>query len=122
MATAITIRQFNVQLYAEHLEEASFLYAQHLAYLHDLELTWRDLSGYDERFEAHIDALVVGDSLALDVCKEHCSSGDAGELHAAMRVFCRQNRPDLVYAVLQGLDTANEEFVRAVVEGLKAEC
>ncbi len=115
-------RQFNIELYQEHLEESSFLYEQHLAYLHDPELTWIDLDNWEERFEAHIDALVVGADLALEVCKQHCTTGDFGEIHAAMRVFCRQDRSDLAYAVLQNIDTAEEPVVQAVIDALKAEC
>jgi len=119
---ATSIRQFNIELYEEHLEEASFLYEQRLAYLVDPELTWKDLDEFEERFEAHIDALVVGKDLALEVCKTQCSSGDFGELHAAMRVFCRQDRSDLAFAVLQGIDTDDEEVTQAVIDALKCEC
>ena len=119
---ATSIRQFNIELYEEHLEEASFLYEQRLAYLVDPELTWKDLDEFEERFEAHIDALVVGEDLALEICKRQCSAGDFGELHAAMRVFCRQNRSDLAFAVLQGIDTGDEEVTQAVIDALKCEC
>jgi uncharacterized protein (TIGR02270 family) len=115
-------RQFNIGLYHEHLEEASLLYEQHLAYVHDPELMWIDLDDWEERFEAHIDALVVGGELALEVCKQRCAGGDFGELHAALRVFCRQDRSDLAYALLQNIDTAEEPIVQAVIDALKAEC
>ena len=117
-----TLRKFYVDLYEEHLSEASFLYEQHLAYLHDPELTWIDLDNWEARFEAHIDGLVVGGDLALEVCKQHCTAGDFGELHAALRVFCRQDRADLVYAVLQNVDLAAEPIVQSVIDALKAEC
>ncbi len=119
---AVSVRQFNIELYEEHLEEASFLYEQRLAYLNDPELTWKDLGEFEERFEAHIDALVVGDDLALDVCKRRCSEGDFGELHAAVRVFCRQGRSDLAYAVLQNADAEDEDVAHAVINALKVEC
>lgn len=118
----ISIRQFDTALYEQHLEEASFLYEQRLAHRHDPELTWLDLDDHEERFEAHVDALVVGGDPAIDVCKAHCASGDCGELHAAMRVFCRQDRSDLAYAVLQNLDGGDAEAAQAVVDALKAEC
>lgn len=118
----ISSREFSVKIYEQHLEEASFLYEQHRAYLHDLELSWTDLDAFEERFEAHIDALVIGDEFALDVCKQRCLSGDFGELHAALRVFCRQQRAELVYAVLQDVDVCNSELVAAAVDALKLEC
>lgn len=119
---ATSARQFQIDLYEEHLEEAAFLYMQHLAYLDDPELTWTDLDNWNERLEWHLDALVVGADLALEVCKRHCSSGDFAELHAAMRVFCRQDRSDLAFAVLQGIDAEADEAVQAVIDALKAEC
>ena len=119
---ANSIRQFDIEICEQHLEEASFLYEQRLAYLVDPELTWKELDEFEERFEAHIDALVVGADLALEVCKAHCSSGDFGELHAAMRVFCRQDRSDLTYTVLQNLDVEDPDTVQAVIDALKAEC
>src|SRR5690606_16452930 len=112
---------FNIELYEEHLEEASFLYEQRLAYLHDPELTWLDLDDFEERFEAHIDALVVGGDLALDVCKRRSSAGDFGELHAARRVFCRRDRADLAYPVLQSIDHGDEQTVQAAIDALKAD-
>ena len=114
---ATSIRQFNVELYREHLEEASFLYEQRLAYLHDPEVNWPDLRDWEERFEAHIDALVVGGELALEVCRQQAAEGDAGEMHAALRVFCRRDRKDDAFAVLSALDPTDEEAVRAVVAG-----
>jgi uncharacterized protein (TIGR02270 family) len=117
-----SIRQFDVRLFEEHVEEASFLYEQRRAYLHDPELTWLAIGNWDERFEAHIDALVVGAELALDVCKARCAAGDFGEVHAAMRVFCRRDRSDLAYAVLQALDPNKLDVVQAIIDALKAEC
>ena len=38
-----SIREFNLDLYREHLDDAAFFYEQRLAYLHDLEVSWPDL-------------------------------------------------------------------------------
>ena len=91
-----TILDFETELYQEHLEEASFLYEQRLTLFDDPEITWLDIADFEERFEAHIDGLVVGEEPALNVCKTQAMEGDFGELHAAVRVFCRQNRLDFV--------------------------
>ncbi len=116
-----SIRDFNIGLYAEYLEEASFLYEQRLALLHDPEITWRDIGDFEERFEAHIDGLVVGGDLALEVCKQQAVEGDFGELHAAVRVFCRQDRRDLLDEVLQSLDPEDPEKIRAARDALGQE-
>jgi len=63
---------FSTGIYQEHLEEASFLYEQRLSLFDDPEITWLDI----EDFEAHIDGLVVGEDLALLVCKTQEASGD----------------------------------------------
>jgi uncharacterized protein (TIGR02270 family) len=115
---ATSIREFNLELYREHLEEASFLYEQRLDYLHDPEVNWPDLGDWEERFEAHIDALVVGGELALEVCRQQAAAGDAGELHAALHVLCRQDRKDEAFAVLGALDLTDESAIRAAAHAL----
>jgi HEAT repeat protein len=118
---AVTYRQFRIELYEEHLEEASFLYEQRLGLFHDPEITWLDIGEFEDRLEAHIDALVVGADLALDVCERRSREGDFGELFAAICVFCRQKRKDLVSAVLKNLDVADGDWLRAVTDALKDE-
>jgi uncharacterized protein (TIGR02270 family) len=118
---ATSIRDFYIGLYQEHLEEASFLYEQRLTLFNDPEITWKDIHDFEERFEAHIDGLVVGETLALEVCKTQAREGDFGELHAAVRVFCRQNRQDLALWVLAELDPEAPESIQAVSDALKHE-
>ncbi len=115
---ATSIREFNRGLYTEHLDEASFLYQQRQAYLHDVEVDWPDLEAWEERLEAHLDALVVGNDLALDVCRANAASGDAGMTHAALRVMGRHRRWDDAHRVLQALDLADGPVVRAAAEAL----
>src|ERR1700685_1058565 len=101
---ATSTRTFLIELYEEYLEEASFLYEQRLSLLQNPEISWKKIGEFEERFEAHIDGLVVGGDLGIEVCKRRAEDGDFGELHAALRVFCRQNRKELVYAILKDLD------------------
>ncbi len=112
---------FAAGLYEEHIEEASFLYEQRLTLFDDPEITWQDIEDFEERFEPHIDGLVVGEDLALEVCKQQASEGDFGELHAAIRVFCRQNQKELVLQILQELDPEDAEKMQAVSDALKHE-
>jgi uncharacterized protein (TIGR02270 family) len=112
---------FAARIYQEHLEESSFLYEQRLSLFDDPELTWKDLDDFEQRFEAHIDGLVVGEDLAREVCKQQASEGDFGELHAAMRVFCRQNRLDLVLETIETVDPEDAEKLRAVADALNDE-
>jgi uncharacterized protein (TIGR02270 family) len=118
---AVTYREFRIELYQEHLEEASFLYEQRLGLFHDPEISWLDIGEFEERLEAHIDALVVGEDLALDICRTRSREGDFGELYAAVCVFCRQKRRELVADVLKELEPTDAERVRAVADALKRE-
>jgi uncharacterized protein (TIGR02270 family) len=112
---------FLVELYEEHLEEASFLYEQRPALFRNPELSWRRIGEFEERLEAHIDALVLGEELAIEVCKRRASEGGFGETHAAVRVFCRQGRKDLVWTLLGELDTRDVARATAIADALKYE-
>lgn len=115
-------RRFYIELYEEHLEEASFLYAQRLTLFDDPEITWVTIGEWEERLEAHIDALVIGEDLALEVCEKQAVKGDFGVLFASVSVFCRQRRLDLLKKVLEPLDPEDPEKLQAVADALKYEC
>lgn len=117
----LSIREFNVGLYREHLQDASFLYDQREAYLRDPEIDWPDIRHWEDRFEAHIDALLVGGDLAIELCGELAGAGDAGEVHAALRVLCRQGCKDAVLAVLGALNPEDHDKHRAVAHALRTE-
>ncbi|MCI0640693.1 MAG: hypothetical protein L0Y72_04450 [Gemmataceae bacterium] len=116
-----SLKEFYIGLYLEHLEEASFLYEQRRSLFENPEITWTRIGEFEDRFEAHIDALVVGEELALKVCQERAAAGDAGELHAATRVFCRQNRKDFFVKTLQGLDLDDADKCRGLADALAHE-
>jgi uncharacterized protein (TIGR02270 family) len=112
---------FGVGLYLEHLEEASALWEQRPADRENPELAWTDLGDEEARLEGHLDALVLGGDLALAVCRQQALEGDAGELHAALRVFCRQGRSDLVGVAMEGVDPEDEDALDAMSDALVAE-
>src|SRR5437867_8681097 len=89
---AISLRAFKIELYQEHLEEAAFLYQQRLALFRDPEISWRKIGEFEDRLEAHVDALVVGEELALEVCRARVKAGEPAELFPIVSVFCRQRR------------------------------
>jgi uncharacterized protein (TIGR02270 family) len=109
---------FRIGLYLEHLEEASFLYDQRNALLDDAEIEWPDVDAFEERREAHLDALVLGGELALAVCRQQATEGDAGEFYAALCVACRHRRTDLLQVLLDPLDPADDERVAAAANAL----
>ena len=112
---------FRVGMYREHLEEAAALWEQRPADRHNPDLAWSDLDYDESRLEAHLDALVLGDDLALAVCRARALDGDPGEVHAALRVLCRRARPDLVADVMEGLDPEDASTMDAMAEALALE-
>jgi uncharacterized protein (TIGR02270 family) len=112
---------FLIGLYEEYLEEASFLYAQRRALLADPEIGWKKLAGFEQRLEADLDGLVVGESLALELCKSRAAEGDFGEFYAALCVFCRLDRRDCVLTSLDQLDPDDPKKAAAAADALKDE-
>ncbi len=118
---ATSTRQFNVGLYREHLEEASFLYEQRLAYLHDQEIGWTNLDDWERRIEAHLAALVTGGGLAVLECRRAIDGGDSGEKHAALRVFCRHRRMSDALALLDTAEADDPGLASALAHALQAD-
>lgn len=114
----ITIEGFYNSCYFEYLEETSFLYEHRLSLIDDSEISWLELSDFDKRFEAYIDALVVGGEPALNVCMKQAIEGDYGELHASIIVFCRQKRIDNIKEIIDSFDFEDEERVKAITDAL----
>ena len=114
-------RGWHVELYLEHLAEAAALWEQRPADRLNPDLSWLDLGTDEARLEAHLDALVLGGDLALAVCRQQSLAGDAGERHAAFRVFCRQGRPDLVEQAVEATDPDDGDALAAMVDALVAE-
>ena len=117
-ASSMSISGVNTYLYIECLEEASFLYEHRLAHETDSDVFWPEIEDLEIRFDAYIDLLVLGNDLAIAVCRQQATEGDFGELHAAIRVFCRQDKQDLIVDVLDELDFEDEERVKAVSDAL----
>lgn len=121
LALGPAAEDFANSLYLEHFEEASFLYEQRLGLFDDPEIIWLDIEDFEDRFEPHIDGLVVGEELALEVCNQQAIDGDFGEFHAAVRVFCRQDRFDLFEKVFETLDFEDKEKGQAFIDALNHE-
>ena len=118
---SISVRAFNIGLYTEHLEEASFLYDQMRALRGNPDIAWPSFEEFERRLEAHIDALVLGNALALDICRQRLTSGDAGEAFAAVCVICRHQDASEMARIWAALDYDDAERVTAVTEALKTE-
>lgn len=88
---ATSYHTFLSELYEEHVEEAAFLYEHLFALIEDEEISWQDLHEFEQRFEAHLDALVIGDTHAKAVALEMAEGGEGAERHVYVRLLCRHN-------------------------------
>ncbi len=111
----------HLDLLQEHISEASFLHELRFSLISNSEITWLDFDDFEQRFEAHIDGLVVGGEEALVICQQQAIEGDAGEVHAAVRVFCRQQRLDLLKDVLSRIEPEETEKWQAITDALQEE-
>jgi uncharacterized protein (TIGR02270 family) len=118
---ATSLRQFRVDLYEEHLEDAAFLWEQSRALRGQPDIPWTYVESFEARLEAHLDALVIGGPLALDVCQRRAVEGEPGELFAGLSVVCRHGQSATFGPMLRGVDYAQPERARAVVDALKYE-
>jgi len=116
-----SLRSFRTGLFEEHLAEASFLYDQCLHMRQAVGKPWQRVAAFEERLELHLDALVVGGTLALGVCQRRAQEGDAGEVFAAVSVFCRQEQASLLAGTLTALDGSDPDKTQAVADALKQE-
>jgi uncharacterized protein (TIGR02270 family) len=114
-------RRFSADLYLEHLEEASFLYEQRIGLYDDPDVTWLDVGKFEERLEAHLEALLGGGAVALETCQRKTAEGDPGELYTAICIFCRVRGRDLLADVLKRLDADAAVRSRAVSDAIADE-
>lgn len=113
-----TAIDFFNNIYTEHLEEISFFYGQRLYLFDDPVFYWPDIETIEKRIVSHLEALVIGESIALDLCRKKAVEGDFGELYAAVRTFCYFKREDYFQEVLDQLDFGNRERVKAFIDAV----
>ena len=106
-------------LYLDQLEALSFLYGQRIALFSNPEVSWKTIHKFEARLEANLDALVTGGEPALEVCLQQAKDGDPGDLYAALRVFCKLERKDLLIELLEGIDSEDTEKHQAFIDALK---
>ncbi|MBS1816322.1 MAG: hypothetical protein JSU08_00175 [Acidobacteria bacterium] len=115
---ATSIRRFAEGLYTEHAEEASFLYVQRQKLRLDPEVGWRDLLDVEDRFEAHLDGLVLGGDRAAAICLALAGGDEAGAVHAALSVLGRQQMLQPALDLLGRLALDDAAVVRAAADAL----
>jgi hypothetical protein len=116
-----SLRSFRRGLYEEHMEEIGFLYEQSLALRDVRTQPWTAPADFESRREAHLDALLIGNELALEVCMSRADSPDAGEIYGALSLICRRAEPALLKGMLGGQLLERPKQRQALGNALAAE-
>jgi hypothetical protein len=95
-------RGFRIGLYEEHLDELAFLHGQAAALRADVAQGWQAPAPFEDRLEAHLDALVVGGALALEVAQARADAAEPDELFAIAALCCRRAEAAALAPLLQG--------------------
>lgn len=115
-------KQFLIELYQEHIEEASFLYEQKIAYSHDPTISWRDITHEEDRMLAHIDALIIGQDLAKKTAEEMLEEGDPGVIYTYTLLCCYLNDLQSVFSMWKSIDLNDVQVINAIGHGLIQAC
>lgn len=108
-------------IHREYLQEASFLYSHRRWALEDPAFSLGRIAELEARMEAHIDGLVLTGDDAVEFCLARAQEGDAGELHGAIRTFCRLDKPEAVVQAASAADVENPDCRPAIADALKYE-
>lgn len=110
---------FLTDLHREHLEEISFLHEHRArALAGDTGVDLGRVAELEARMEAHLDALALGGPLASACCERRAVAGDFGELHGALRIFCRAQSWAHASRAILAADLDAPPVARAVIEAL----
>ncbi len=109
---------FSRDLYDEHLENASFFYESRFHLLNAPHVSWLDLADVESRLRTHIEALVLGDELSVEVCHGKINTRQRGILYAAVRLFCYLGKVDEVKNIIDGLDVKNSRHITEITYAL----
>lgn len=118
---AFSTRALHEALYIEHVEESAFLVDQRAACVADPEVAWTSLQEWDDRLEAHVDALVLAGGWADRVCRTKAAGGEAGEVGVVLRVLCRRDSRSDALELVAASDPADADRRSAIIAALAAE-
>lgn len=105
----------------EYLEEAAFLYEHCCSLCDNPEITWRDLQDFENRMEAHLDGLVLAETVGLEACRQRVRNNNPFDIFTAVCVFCRQRQKEMLLELLDQIDLGDPVCLAAVTDALKHE-
>ena len=96
---------FYYRLYSTHLENLGYTLFQFHDYVTSDDISWLNNVDIKERYEAHLDALRIGNELGFKCAKETCVEGEDDDLLGALFTLC-----SLPYKSDAGLEVVKEEI------------
>lgn len=93
----------------EHFEELDFLWDQREAAVFSPDWTLRDLAEHEERAEAHLDGLRVGQGHSVDLARSFLTGEEKSAVTAAALTMMAFGDPDLEAEVVAALLTASPD-------------
>ena len=103
----------------EHFEELQMLWELRSAALKDPDYRGEDIVELDERIEAHVDGLVLGDEHSLPLLEESLGSDDPLVSFAAAYTMLRMRDEELAKKVVEAFETAGDEAGDGIREALR---
>lgn len=105
-------------LLEEHLEELDFLWNQRQGVLASPALTKREISDLDQRINAHVEGLLVGEEQTIPVVKESLAAEDSAVTFAAAYTLLRLQNPVAARIVSEAFRQAQEGQLEGVRQAL----
>lgn len=119
--TAATLR-FHDAVLNEHIDEAAFLYAQRQLLLGDPDEPWARVATIEQRLEAHIDALALGQERGLELCLACATTESPESLFVATCVICRRGDSSAFASLLKSVGSDDLACLAAFRDALRVEC
>lgn len=110
---SLSFSQFHDDLYDEHVEEAAFMYELVRSSIAEADFPWSDAREFDQRAEAHVDALLIGAEPALERSRLQAGNGP-GELHVHVTLLLRMRRAEELAENLSALGLEDRESLDAI--------
>lgn len=101
----------------QHAEDASFLWLLRDQAVYSPNYTAYELAALDERIEAHLDGLRIGEDIGWAACKENLAWKDPGEVFTGTAVAFNTGKKQNIDAVLD-VGAQNLILSRGVISGV----
>ncbi|QSQ12501.1 HEAT repeat domain-containing protein [Myxococcus landrumensis] len=106
------------EMQEEHFSELEFLLEQRQTRLLDESALWEDLADLEERVAAHVDAMRIGQDVAVPLAKEGLADGDEPRLMAAVYALASIVEEAELDSLLQEMEHVAEDLLPVWTQAL----